>query len=79
VETIDIRFTLAQHIRDVDSRNELEPRRLGLVLAGWLYNLGYRLVEEEDMCTLVAEYNPDKTMGAAELADLIVDELGLDD
>lgn len=74
---VDIRHALAQQIRIIDGTNHMAARRLGIELAGWLYDHAWKL-DEDDVVTLVDEYNHDKNMGAADLADLLVDELGLD-
>ena len=72
-----IRDDLAQHIRIVDGDNMLPPYELGWEVAHCLSDRteevsGFAVVE------LVERTNPGKTMGAAVLADAIIDHFDLE-
>lgn len=74
---MNIRNDLAQHIRRVDGGNKLPPAELGYEISYLLTARPYR-VDSGELVGFVKRVNPDKTMGAAALADAIVDEFNLD-
>lgn len=73
---------IAQHIRFVDGGNKLDAYDLGDRIASYLYN-DLELISTESQAikieSFVARTNPDKTMGAGALAELIVAEFDLDE
>lgn len=76
---MDIRNTIAATIRRVDGNNNADARTVAFAIADQL--TGEALVEfidEYEVIAVIEKRNPDKTMGAAALADAIVDDLNLD-
>lgn len=63
---------IADIIRVVDGDNKMPAQRLGLEIGRELNRRGYVLVEDQ-FGDIVARANPDKTLGAARLAERIVE------
>jgi hypothetical protein len=76
--TTNIRNDIAELIQRVDGRNRLKPKTLAAEIEDGLQDLGVYTVEWKPLADLIARVNPDKTMGAAAMADAIVDEFNLD-
>ncbi len=68
---------IAALIREVDSDNAMDSNVLGRKVAERLLPAGD--VRINDMAGFIGWTNPDKTMGAGALAELIVDEFDLDE
>jgi hypothetical protein len=76
---------IAQHIRTVDGDNKMSAAALGRRI-GWhladeydVEDMTARTASVEAMVAFVERVNPDKTLGAGRLAELIVDEFDLDE
>lgn len=69
---------LAGLIRQVDADNTLAPTDLGEALAAKLPPF-FQTRHSRDLVAFVERTNPDKTMGAGALAELIVAEFELDE
>ncbi len=78
--TVSITDQIAQHIRIVDGGNKMPARDLGREIALYLGHKpnGVRY-DSADLVGFVERTNPDKTMGAGALAELIVAEFNLDE
>lgn len=68
---------MAGLIRQVDEDNTLTPTDLGEAIAMKLPPF-YTSLRGRDLIAFVERINPDKTMGAGHLAELIVAEFNLD-
>lgn len=77
----NLRNDLAAHIRRVDGDNKLDSYDLGDRIASYLYN-DRELISTESEAIKVESFvirtNRDKAMGAAALADAIVDHFKLE-
>lgn len=73
----DIRTGLAEFIRAVDGSNQLGPQTLGLKIGRWIAQAPGDYSDE--IQDYVVEINPAKQLGAARLADAVVDRFGLDE
>lgn len=78
----NLRSELAEHIRRVDGDNKMDPYDLADRISSHLYN-NLELISTESEAIKVEFFviraNPDKTMGAAALADAIVDRFKFDE
>lgn len=74
----NIRLDLAQHIRYMDGRNDLTCAALSTVVVVFVGEVTDRQISRGEMDDLMSGINPDKTMGAAALADAVVDHFHLD-
>lgn len=71
---------LAEFIRRVDGDNKLPAEELSAALANHLIDaFGHERVFASDVVEFVERTNPDKAMGAGQLAELIVAEFQLDE
>lgn len=76
---------IAGIIRKVDGGNAMEARKLGHLIAFTLVDQhgfnrhGSRNLDVDEFGDLVSRENSDKRMGAGDLAQILVDELDLDD
>ena len=68
---------IAQQIRIVDGGNTMTARDLGIAIAPSV-TTGLADLECDDVVAFVERTNPDKAMGAGQLAELIVAEFDLD-
>ncbi len=74
---MNIRNELAEHIRRSDPGNRLSPERLGVSVA-FMVARRFPVLTEQAVAGFVEQVNPGKTMGAAALADAVVDRFDLD-
>jgi hypothetical protein len=74
--SVNLRLALAQHIRRVDGGNNLIPFQLGTEIEAFL---GGFALDQMSVARFVERINPAKTVGAALLADEIVDKFDLDE
>lgn len=79
---VNIVNVIAGIIREVDGDNTMEPRRLGARIAltsrhGFNAH-GTRGLDVDEFGDIVARENADKQLGAWDLAQVLVDEMDLD-
>lgn len=69
---------IAQLIRIVDGANRLKNETLAVEIEDFLHDRNIYAVERKPLANLLIRTNPDKTMDAGQMAELIVAEFGLD-
>lgn len=75
---MDIRNQIAATIRRMDGNNNAPARKLAFAIAADLTEDGLvEFIDEYEVIEVIERRNPDKTMGAAALADAIADDLNL--